>query len=72
MPRSRLPHPREVPDAKQIAELASELDCDRDLVEEIYRSEIDGLRRAARLHDYVPLFAARRTRDRLKRLRERR
>lgn len=69
MLRSRHAHQPATPDADRISDLASELDCDRDLVEEVYRSEVDGLTRAARLQDYVALFAVRRTRDRLKRMR---
>lgn len=72
MLRSRHVHRPESLDADRITELASELGGDRDLVEEIYRSEIDGLAQSASLQEYVPLFAARRTRDRLKRIRTRR
>jgi hypothetical protein len=71
MVRSRPPHQPESLDADQIAQLASELDCDRALVEDVYRSEVDRLARSAQVPDYVSLFAARRTRDRLKRLRGR-
>ena len=50
-----------------IAELADELDCDSDLVADIYLREVDGLARAARVTDYIPVLAARRTRERLRR-----
>ena len=50
-----------------IAELADELDCDGDLVADIYLREVDGLARSARVSDFIPVLAARRTRERLRR-----
>ena len=49
-----------------INELANQLDFDSALVAEVYWSELDALKRSARLQDYVAVFAARRTRDRLR------
>ena len=71
MARSRTSHPSPSLDADHIA-LASELDCDAALVEDVYRNEVNRLTESAQVPDYVSVFAARRTRDRLKRLRGRR
>lgn len=51
-----------------INELADELHFDSALVAEVYWNELDALKRSARLQDYVPVFAARRTADRLRRI----
>lgn len=50
-----------------IAELAQDLECDSDLVADIYLREVEGLTRTARVSDFIPVLAARRTRDRLRR-----
>lgn len=50
-----------------IAELTNELDCDSDLVADIYLREVDGLSRSARLSDFIPILAAKHTRERLRR-----
>ena len=50
-----------------IHELAEELHCADDVVAEIYLHEVDGLVRNARVSDYIPVFAARRTRERIRR-----
>jgi hypothetical protein len=50
-----------------IDELSDELHCDQSLVAEIYRREVEGLERTARLPEYIPVFAARRTRERIRR-----
>lgn len=52
----------------QIDELASQLECDPALVADVYWTELSGLQRSARLQDFLPVFAARRTRDRIKRI----
>ena len=54
-----------------IEELAVELKCGREVVARVYRDEVDGLARDARLLEFIPVFAARRTRERLRRRRER-
>ena len=54
-----------------IEDLAEEMHCASDLVAEIYEHEADGLARTARLPDFIPVFAARRTRERLRRTRGR-
>jgi hypothetical protein len=72
MARSRTSHPSPSLDAEHIAQLARELDCDPALVEDVYRNEVNRLTESAQVPDYVSVFAARRTRDRLKRLRGRR
>jgi hypothetical protein len=68
-------HPASKPSASQdmqatIDLLAKEMACDAAYVAEVYRSEHSRLTDAARLQDFVPLFAARYTRDRI--LRDRR
>ena len=50
-----------------IDELSDELHCDQSLVAEIYRREVEGLAQTARLADFIPVFAARRTRERIRR-----
>jgi hypothetical protein len=50
-----------------IDELSVELHCDQSLVAEVYRREVEGLERSARLPEFIPVFAARRTRDRIRR-----
>jgi hypothetical protein len=60
-------HPPDSLHRHLIAELADELDCDTDLVAEVYLREVDGLSRDARLPDFVPVLAARHTRERLRR-----
>ena len=50
-----------------IAELVNELDCDSDVVADVYLREVDGLSRAARVSDFIPVLAARHTRERLRR-----
>ncbi len=50
----------------QIDELATELECDESLVAEVYWNVLDRLERSSRLKEFVPVFAARQTRDRLK------
>jgi hypothetical protein len=52
-----------------IEELALQLGCDDAVVAKVYWDELQGLRRQARLHDFLPVFAARRTRDRIRRIR---
>jgi hypothetical protein len=54
-----------------IEELALQLGCDDTLVAAVYWDELQGLRRQARLHDFLPAFAARRTRDRIRRIHRR-
>lgn len=51
-----------------IDELAHQLDFDSRIVAEVYWNELDTLKRSARVQDYVPVLAARRTRDRLRRI----
>ena len=53
-----------------IEALARDLACDATYVAEVYRNEHSRLSGSARLPDFVPLFAARFTRDRI--LRDRR
>ena len=50
-----------------IAELADELECDRELVADVYLREVDGLTRSARLPEFIPILAAKHTRERLRR-----
>ena len=52
-----------------IADLADELHCAADFVAEIYLHEVDGLARTARVQEFIPVFAARRTRERIRRRR---
>ena len=54
-----------------IEHLAAEMQCDQELVADVYWSELDRLERAASVKDFVPVLAARRTRDRLQRTRGR-
>jgi hypothetical protein len=62
----RPPDPNAV-DQHVIEELADELHCESDLVAEIYLHEADGLAQTARVPDFISVFAARRTRERLRR-----
>ena len=48
-----------------IRQLAKDLACDEDYVAEVYWGEHERLSHLARLPDYVPLFAARFSRDRI-------
>ncbi len=48
-----------------IRQLAEDLACDADYVAEVYWGEHARLSGLARLPDYVPLFAARFSRDRI-------
>lgn len=49
-----------------IEDLADEMQCDSELVADVYWAELDALERAATVHEYVTVFAVRRTRARLK------
>lgn len=49
-----------------IEDLASELDCDTELVADVYWNELKKLEGNASVHEFVPVFAARHTRDRLR------
>ena len=48
-----------------ITNLADILHCPVDVVEEVYHEEVRSLERIARVHEYVTLFAERRTRERI-------
>jgi len=48
-----------------IDSLAETLHCPVDVVEKVYVEEFEALKATARLPDYVALFAARRTRERI-------
>jgi hypothetical protein len=67
-----MPTPTDTDDAKRqrdaIAALADESGHPIGLVAEIYRAELARLKESARVHDFLPLFAARRTRDALSRI----
>ena len=61
-----LPEPVEM-HSHLIAELAHELECDSDLVADVYLRELDGLTRSARVPEFIPILAAKHTRERLRR-----
>lgn len=48
-----------------------ETHCDVELVADVYRNELEQLESQARVHEFVPVLAVRRTRDRLRGIRRR-
>lgn len=66
MPDSPLPHD-ETANAEAISELAEETHQPLAVVKDIYNEEFSRLSADARVTDFLVLFAARRTRDRLAR-----
>jgi len=55
-----------------IDELAQELHCASDEVARIYLHEVDDLAQCARVAEFIPVLAARRTRDAIRRSRRNR
>ena len=53
-------------DQHVIEALADELHCESDLVAEIYQHEAEGLAQTAHVPEFISVFAARRTRERLR------
>ena len=55
-----------------VHEIAESTDNDEELVSKMYADALEDYRRVARIMDYVPLFAAKRVRENLKKIAGRR